>query len=66
MTAVPRDQATGGRDSGRADRERREGRQNALVHEGASPDRGQGHDGNAGADEKVEVLGPDGAHPPRA
>jgi hypothetical protein len=52
------------RDPGPEDRERREGRQNALVHEGASPDRG--HDDNAGADEKVEILGPDGAHPPRA
>jgi len=37
--------------------------QRPLVHEGASADRH--HDSNEGADDKVEVVEPDGASSPR-
>lgn len=46
-------------------RKREEGRQNALIHEGADPD--PTFDGNENADERVEIVEPDASTPsPRA
>jgi hypothetical protein len=46
------------------DVEREEGMQNVLIHTGAAPD--AGYDGNEHADEKVEIVQPDGSPLPRA
>ncbi len=43
--------------------EREEGRQNVLMHEGVENDR---RDSNESADEKVEIVEPDGSPSPRA
>ena len=45
-------------------RERDEGRQNVRVHEGASAD--PGYDTNEEADDKVEIVEPDGSPTPRS
>ena len=37
--------------------------QSPLTHEGADPDR---HDSNEDADDRVEILQPDGSEAPRA
>ena len=42
---------------------RHEDLQNPLTHEGADPD---DHDSNENADEKVDILQPDGSEAPRA
>jgi hypothetical protein len=39
--------------------------QNPLTHEGAEPDPDQ-HDGNENADDRVDILQPDGSEAPRA
>ena len=43
--------------------ERQEGHQNPMVHTGAEPDAA---DTDADADDKVEILDPDGTEAPRA
>jgi hypothetical protein len=46
------------------DRERVEGHQNAVTHEGADPD--PVGDDNESADDRVEIQEPDGSRSPRA
>lgn len=42
---------------------REEGKQNPVIHEGADPD--PQYDGNERADERVEVVNPEGDPAPR-
>ncbi len=59
--------AAGRKDSGEEAEdvsERAEGGQHAIIHEGAAADRA--YDTNEGADEKVQIVEPDGTPSPRA
>ena len=50
------------RDAAGGESEERDDLQSPLVHDGAPPQR---HDGNEDADDRVEVLDPDGKPAPR-
>jgi hypothetical protein len=48
----------------RSSRQSEEGRQNVIVHEGAPAD--PNYDTNEGADDKAEIVEPDGSESPRS